>query len=76
MTLIDKSEILWLTHTTSTNRIYLVTSNKTRDTYFLYEVVDGKPVKTKYKNANPTELNKYVNYHEAKDFVASRKLKA
>ena len=60
MTLINKSEILWLTHTTSTNLIYLVTSNKTRDTYFLYEVVDGKPVKTKYKNANPTELNKYI----------------
>lgn len=60
MTLINKSEILWLTHTTLTNRIYLVTSNKTRDTYFLYEVIDGKPVKTKYKNANPTELNKYI----------------
>ena len=60
MTLINKSEILWFTHTTSTNRIYLVTSNKTRNTYFLYEVVDGKPVKTKYKNANPTELNKYM----------------
>ena len=60
MTLINKSEILWLTHTTSTNRIYLVTSNKTRDTYFLYEVVDGKPVKTKHKNENPIELTKYI----------------
>ena len=60
MTWINKSEILWLTHTTSTNRIYLVTSNKTRDTYFLYEVIDGKPVKTKYKNENPIELTKYI----------------
>lgn len=60
MTLINKSEILWLTHTTSTNRIYLVTSNKTRDTYFLYEVINSKPTKTKYKASDPTELDKYI----------------
>ena len=39
---------------------YLITSDLMRTTYFLYEVVDGKPIKTKYKAANPTELEKYA----------------
>ena len=47
--MINKSEILWLTQITSTNKTYLITSNKQRDTYYLYEVIDGKPIKTKYK---------------------------
>ena len=54
-----KNEKIWLTQITST-KIYIITSTNLRDTYFLYEVIDGKPVKTKYKNANPTELNKYI----------------
>ena len=54
-----KNEKIWLTQITST-KIYIITSTNLRDTYFLYEVIDGKPVKTKYKNANPTELNKYM----------------
>ncbi len=29
-------------------------------TYFLYEVIDGKCVKTKYKADNPLELNKWI----------------
>ena len=58
--MINKSEILWLTQTTSTNKIYLTTSNKQRDTYFLYEVINGKPTKTKYKASDPTGLDKYI----------------
>ena len=54
-----KNEKIWLTQITST-KIYIITSTNLRDMYYLYEVVDGKPVKTKYKNANPTELNKYI----------------
>lgn len=56
----NKSEILWLTYITSTNRKYLITSDKQRDTYYLYKVIDDKPVKTNYKNSDPTELNKYI----------------
>ena len=54
-----KNEKIWLTQITST-KTYIITSTNLRDTYFLYEVVDGKPVKTKYKNENPIELNKYM----------------
>ena len=31
-----------------------------RDTYYLYEVIDGKCVKTKHKAENPLELNKWI----------------
>ena len=58
--MINKSEILWVTQNTSTNKTYLITSNQQRDTYCLYEVVDGKPIKTKYKASDPTGLDKYI----------------
>lgn len=58
--MISKSEILWVTQTTSTNKTYLITSNQQRDTYYLYEVIDGKPTKTKYKAPDPTGLDKYI----------------
>ena len=54
-----KNEKIWLTQITST-KAYIITSTNLRDMYYLYEVIDGKPVKTKYKNTNPTELNKYI----------------
>ena len=31
-----------------------------RDIYYLYEIIDGKAVKTKYKAENPVELNKWI----------------
>ncbi|HOE39712.1 MAG TPA: hypothetical protein PLY69_09040 [Bacteroidales bacterium] len=58
--MISKSEILWVTQNTSTNKTYLITSNQQRDTYYLYEVIDGKPTKTKYKASDPTGLDKYI----------------
>lgn len=58
--MINKSEILWLTQITSTNKTYLITSNQQRDTYFLYEAINGKPTKTKYKASDPTGLDKYI----------------
>ena len=58
--MISKSEILWLTQNTSTNKTYLITSNQQRDIYYLYEVIDGKPIKTKYKAPDPTVLDKYI----------------
>ena len=54
-----KNEKIWLTQITSA-KTYIITSTNLRDMYYLYEVIDGKPVKTKYKNTNPTELNKYI----------------
>lgn len=58
--MINKSEILWVTQNTSTNKTYLITSNQQRDTYCLYEVIDGKPTKTKHKASDPTGLDKYI----------------
>lgn len=57
---IIKNEHVWVTQITSTNKTYLITSNQQRDTYYLYEVVDGKPIKTKYKASDPTGLDKYI----------------
>ena len=37
---------------------YLITSDLMRMTYFLYEVKDGKPIKTRWKANNPTDLEK------------------
>ena len=31
-----------------------------RDTYFLYEIIDGKAVKTKFKADNPVTLDKWI----------------
>lgn len=39
---------------------YLITSDLMRVTYFLYKVEKGKPIKTKYKSKDPTELEKYA----------------
>lgn len=57
--MIVKNEKIWLTQITPI-KTYIVTSTNLRDVYYLYEVIDGKPVKTKHKNADPTELNKYM----------------
>lgn len=53
---INKNEILWLQYSVQSKLKYLVTSDKFRDTYYLYEIIDNKVVKTKYKNSNPLEL--------------------
>ena len=39
---------------------FLITSDLMRMTYYLYEVKGGKPIKTRYKSSNPTELEKYA----------------
>lgn len=40
---------------------YIKTHNMPlRNLYYLYEIIDGKGVKTKYKADNPTDLNKWI----------------
>lgn len=58
----SKGETLCLTYTAenANNPTHYITVNPLRDTYFLYEVTGGKPVKTKYKANSPTELYKYM----------------
>lgn len=57
-----KGETLCLTYTAenANSPTHYITVNTLRDTYFLYEVTGGKPVKTKYKASTPTELYKYM----------------
>ena len=58
----SKGETVCLTYTAekSSSPTHYITVNPLRDTYFLYEVTGGKPVKTKHKASNPTELYKYM----------------
>jgi hypothetical protein len=57
---IPKNEILWVQYLVDGKPKYTITSDKLRSVYYLCEVVGEKLVKTKYKNKDPTELDKYV----------------
>ena len=57
---IAKNEILWLQFIREGEVVGLITSTPARDKYFLYEVKENKPVKTKHKSADPTTLEKYI----------------
>lgn len=54
------NEIIWVQYLQNEIPIYVITSTKIRDCYYLYEVKDNKLIKTKYKNKDPTELEKYM----------------
>lgn len=57
---IKKNEIVWVTHYHNNKAIYVITSNKTRETYFLYVVKDNVATKTRFKSSSPDDLNKYI----------------
>lgn len=42
--------------------LYVVTSDKLRQWYKLYSVVDNKAIYTKHKARDPRELDKYIKY--------------
>ena len=54
-----KEQILWVRYHTASGKIYLITSDKYRDMYYLWKDVKGNPAPTKYKNEDPSELYKY-----------------
>lgn len=56
-----KNEIILVQYVKDDKTIYLVTSSRLRDMYYLYKIEDDKLIKTKYKNKNPTELEKYMD---------------
>lgn len=39
---------------------HIVTSDIMRTNYYLYKFNDGELIKTKYKNKDPTQLEKYL----------------
>lgn len=58
---VQKNERVWVQYFNMNNEILgIVTSNKNREMYFLYKVVDGRLTKSRYKNRDPTELEKYI----------------
>lgn len=57
---VPKNEILWVQHLVDGKPKYAITSDKLRSMYYLCEVVDDKLIKTKHKNKDPTELEKYI----------------
>lgn len=54
-----ESQLLWVTVKSESDKIYYITSEKMRDTYYLWTDSKGKPKLTKYQNENPLELYKY-----------------
>lgn len=57
---INKNEILWVQYLINGEVKHIVTSDKNRDNYMLYEVDKGQAVKTSHKNKDPTELEKWI----------------
>ena len=53
---INKNEILWVQYLINSEVKYIITSDKNRDIYMLYEVDNGQVIKTSHKNKDPTEL--------------------
>ena len=57
---INKNEILWVQYLINGEVKHIVTSDKNRDNYMLYEINKGQAIKTSHKNKDPTELEKWV----------------
>lgn len=60
VSLFDKGEKLWLTYKAENGNVYYITSDVFRYDYFLYKENNGKPIKTKRKAGNPTELYEFM----------------
>ena len=54
-------ESVWVQYLQDGKPLYIITSTKLRDVYFLYEVKCTSLVKTKYEDKDPTMLEKYMN---------------
>lgn len=54
------NQIIWLQITKNGEVVALITSTPFRDKYFLYEMKNGKPIKTKHTSVDPTELEKFI----------------
>ena len=58
--MIPKSETIWLQHCQDGKATHIITSTVLRDYYYLYEMINDKPVKTKHKAENPLDLDKWI----------------
>ena len=57
---VKANETLWLQYLVNGKPTHVITSNVMRDTYYLYEIIDGQAVKTKYKADTPDVLEKWM----------------
>lgn len=57
---IPKNETLWVTHTLNGIEKYVITSNKERSTYFLYEVNSDGTLNKICKGNAPTDFDKKI----------------
>lgn len=57
---INKNEILWVQYLINGEVKHIITSDKNRDNYMLYEINKRQAIKTSHKNKDPTELEKWV----------------
>lgn len=58
---VPKNEILWVQYWHKNKVIYVITSTRMRDTYFLYKVEnEDKLIKTRHKSNNPLDLEKFI----------------
>ena len=57
---IPKGETLWVNYMSNGKITHIVTSDIMRTNYYLYKFNDGELIKTKFKNKDPTELEKYL----------------
>ena len=68
-TTIPKTEIVWVQYLIDNSVRYCITSTKLRDIYYLYKSQKGKLVKTKYQNADPTKLERYMTDYYNQDYT-------
>lgn len=54
------NQIIWLQIIKNSEVVALITSSSLRDKYFLYEVKNGKPIKTKHSSVDPIKLEEFV----------------
>lgn len=57
---IPNSETVWVQYVISGVVAYVITSDAMRTTYYLYKVDKGKLKNTRYKNADPRELERKI----------------
>lgn len=57
---VPENEIIWLQRVSDGVVTHVITSDLMRSVYYLYKVDKGKLKKTRYQNADPTELERKI----------------
>ena len=60
MTGISKGETICVNQHVDGKLKYLITRDKNNTIFYLYEVIDGQAVKSKYKSENPLSFDEWI----------------